>query len=99
MTNNTMVAFYATQDQAKDAIVKLDNGGFDTKFSSIVVTKHEVLKNSHKVKIGNFMLMLYGSPAELNTAATLLQIPLEKDVVNADGTERVLSGGETSPFQ
>jgi hypothetical protein len=52
MTNNTMVAFYATQDQAKDAIVKLDNGGFDTKFSSIVVTNHEVLKNSHKVKIG-----------------------------------------------
>ena len=99
MINNTMVAFYATQDQAKDAVVKLDKGGFDTKFSSIVVTKHEVLKNDHKVKVGNFMLMLYGTPAEINTAVMLLAISIRQDMTLTEGAERVLSGGETSSFQ
>jgi len=99
MINNTMVAFYATQDQAKDAVVKLDKGGFDTHFSSIVVTKHEVLKNDYRVKIGNFMLILYGTPAEISTAAMLLAIKFEQDVTLTESAKRVLSGGETSSFQ
>lgn len=99
MTNNTMVAFYATKDLAKDAFAKLQQNGIDTKSSSIVITKHEILKNNYNVKMGKFMLLLHGTPTELNPAAALLGISIENDVVQTEGADRVLSGGETSSFQ
>ena len=99
MANNTMVAFYATQDQANDAFLKLRKSGFKKEMLSIITTKHEVLKNETHGIAGDFMLQVFGTKGGVEKAAKLLAICILKENAKQDGHERVLSGGDTSSFQ
>jgi len=66
---------------------------------SLGIPKHEVLESETEIKAGKYMLVVHGTEAHIENARKLLAIHIPKENLSAEDQLRVLSGGETSPFQ